>query len=148
MFSGEQNTAPLEEVKFVIFCAYPDFYEGANATGLGCINDHPDPYFDDTYVLWNFTVNGGFFSGGANVDWVATIPYGIWHYASDWLTVSAAKFGGLLLFVPTLILTLTFPIDFEDELQPIENIATGIYSTIWLIFFYGLYKTISPFVGR
>lgn len=144
IFQGNANTAPLEATQEIIFCDFPDMYLGGNSTGNGCIGNHDDPYFDDTFVLWNTTIDGGFFSGGASVNWVAEVPLGGWTHVMDGTTVFFAKIGAMVTYFPLLIMTLSSPVDIQSELgAPF----IGFYSILWGLFIFGLYKGISPFTG-
>lgn len=145
IFQGNQNTAPLDETQDIIFCDYPNFDLGTNSTGNGCPASVIEPnssYADDVYILWEVGFN--FFSENSTNVWNATIPAGWNTYSGDVISVTFAKVGAVLLYFPLLILTLSTPVDLQTELG---QTVTGAYSVLWGVFFFGVYKGISPFTG-
>lgn len=71
-------------------------------------------YENSQYILWNFTINGGFFSGGADVDFIAGIPNGWIVYLGDSVIAIGAwieDIGQLLFYWAIIIFEIITPPD-------------------------------------
>lgn len=143
MFGESANTASIDTTTDTIFCDFPDYNLGGNATGNGCLNTASYAPTDDclthSFVIWNAT--GAWYSGGS--EWVACIPTGWADYTADVLTLAFQKVGALIYYLPALLFTYTTPSEFVTYLPfwgVVESVLMGI-------FFISSYKLISPMVS-
>lgn len=142
IFSGTIDTSSLQGHMDNVLCDYPDYSQGGNWTGNGCLDTAP---YDSTgvpactshaFVLWNAT--GAWYSGGN--DWVACLPMGLWDFIGDNLTVIATKVSAGAQSIGVYA-NATVPVSIISE-APILAIPYGF---IFLALILGGYLLIHPF---
>lgn len=124
--SAVPDNSTLDNTIDGIFCQWPDYNTGINATSITCsIIDHPDPYPEDNTF--------GF-------------PIGWFTFVADIATSLFYRIG--LAFV-TLGIYL-FPVSQLTSILPtaVVSALTALFGILYVMLIVGAYKLISPFVGR
>lgn len=110
------------------------------------------------FTLWNFTVNGGFFSGGADITWIAVIPEfttpalvandGIAVYLGDWFSALGNWLSDVINFFlwsgDLLFRLLTPPTEVNVILLTVLSIAYGV---LYLMLAIGLSDYVIRLIG-
>lgn len=96
-------------------------------------------YQNHVFVLWNTTIDGGFFSGGATVQWLATFPDGWIIFIGDFMQAGGQWFidiGEVFFFYGIIAFEIITPPDMFDEI--LNTIFIIPYAIIYLFLAIGL----------
>lgn len=110
--SGSNNAQNISGNFSVLFCPFPDYYNGINQMAYPCSAvNHPQSYTADQYTLWNFTIpNLLFWNSGGNstaVHWVGAVPIGVFTYLASIVTNAVHAFVSAINVVRNIYLPPT-----------------------------------------
>lgn len=106
-----------------------------------------------SYTLWNMTVNGGFFSGGADINWLAVtpawnVPDGLYEYLGDWMAAGGQWFIDMGETLSNLLILIAFYLIPPTEVSEIAfGALIAVYAFLYALLGFGIVETFRKWIG-